>query len=59
MLKLIDMYIFKGWTRKEKIQFLLSLLLTVIFCIVMLFVPAFLESVIRPHYVEVNTNMII
>lgn len=53
------MYIFKGWTRKEKIQFLLSLLLTVIFCIVMLFVPAFLESVIRPHYVEVNTNMII
>lgn len=59
MIKLIDMYIFKGWTRKEKIQFLLSLLLTVIFCIVMLFVPAFLESVIRPHYVEVNTNMII
>lgn len=53
------MYIFKGWTRKEKIQFLLSLLLAVIFCIVMLFVPAFLESVIRPHYVEVNTNMII
>lgn len=43
------MYIFKGWSRKEKVQFLISLMLTIAFAALMIFGPMLLESVIRPH----------
>jgi len=49
MTKIINMLFFRGWTRKERRDFWLSLLLTVIVLAMLMYVAPLIESVIRPH----------
>ena len=54
MFKLIDMLYFKGWTKKEKFDFLISLLLTIVFCVAMLYIASNIQAE-RPHHLDLST----
>lgn len=49
MKKIIDLYYFSGWTRKEKREFVIALVLTVLFCIGLVYMASVLQDVIQPH----------
>ena len=52
MYKRIEKY-FNGWTKMEKRDFLLSLLLTVAFCIALIWAMSLFQET-RPHHLELN-----
>jgi len=49
MKKIIDLYYFSGWTKKEKREYILALILTILFCIGLVYAASVLENVIQPQ----------
>lgn len=44
MIRLINVHFFKGWTRRERREFWISLLLTVVFCAALVYAGTLLCS---------------
>ena len=49
MKKLIDLYYFRGWTKKEIREYILALILTIIFCVGLVYAASVLQNVIQPR----------
>lgn len=53
MLKLINMLYFKGWTKREKVDFLISLFLTIVFCVAMIYLASNIQAE-RPQHLDLR-----
>ena len=49
MLKLLEVHFFKGWTKKEKRDFWLSLAITIALCAGLMYFTYIFQSPLRQH----------
>ena len=47
------MLYFKGWTKREKVDFLISLFLTIVFCVAMIYLASNIQAE-RPHHLDLR-----
>ena len=55
MIKLINMYFFKGWSKRERREFWIALIITIITCLGLIYLTEILEVTIGRHNCLANT----